>query len=104
MTPEGTAIFVFNGQHTIYFLAQRAAASRFVFPNHYLQSCDGAQPVKSAASVLEEGLNARPALLLIGSLCRAEIDADTVARQHGYQPVRTVAQDGKTIQIYAPQR
>jgi hypothetical protein len=104
ITPAGSAIFVFNGQHTTYFLAQRAATSRFVFPNHYLQSCDGAPPVKSAASVLEEGLNARPALLLVGSLCRAEINADAVARRHGYQPVRTVVQDGKVIEIYAPQR
>ena len=104
LTPVGSTILVFNGQHTTYFLAQRAAASRFVFPNHYLQSCDGAPPVKSAASVLEEGLSARPALLLIGSLCPAEIDAVSVALQHGYHPVRTVVQDGKTIKIYAPQR
>ncbi|MEP7221624.1 MAG: hypothetical protein ABI673_03040 [Novosphingobium sp.] len=102
MSSQGSAIFVFNGQHTTYFLSRRAAASRFVFPNHYLQSCDGAQPVKPAGAVLEEGLSARPALLLIGNLCRAEIDADTVARQHGYGLVDTAARGDKVLRIYAP--
>ncbi|KMS54429.1 hypothetical protein V474_20870 [Novosphingobium barchaimii LL02] len=55
-TLPNSAIMVFNAQHTIYYLSHRPAATRFVFQNHYLSTCDGAPAIKSALQVLQLGL------------------------------------------------
>lgn len=103
-TSPNSAIMVFNAQHSIYYLSNRAAATRFVFPNHYLSTCDGAPAIKPAQEVLQQGLAAKPALLLVGHLCRATINADALARQAHYQPVDIISVNGQSLTIYAPTR
>lgn len=101
-TSPDSAIMVFNAQHTIYYLANRPAATRFVFPNHYLSTCDGAPAIRSAPQVLQQGLAEKPALLLVGHLCPATIDADAIARKAGYRPLDIISTNGKSLTVYAP--
>jgi len=93
---------VFNADHTSYYLSKRPAATRFVFPTHYLSTCDGAPAIVPAQQVLQQGLTAKPALLLVGHLCRTTVDADAIARQAHYRPVDVISTNGRSLTIYAP--
>lgn len=98
----GRSIFVFDEAHAIYFLARRPAASRYVFPTHYLSSCDGAPAIADPTAVLAQALARRPALVLVGAECPPEIDAPAQVRRAGYRIVERLEDGPRRIAVYAP--
>lgn len=102
LTRPDQSIFVYDEGHPIYFLAGRRSASRYVFPTHYLSSCDGAPAIVAPAVVLAQALARRPALVLVGALCPPEIDAAAQVRSAGYRIVDQIEADGRKVVLYAP--
>jgi hypothetical protein len=102
LTRPGQSLLVFDESHAIYYLARRSAASRYIFPAHYLSSCENARALVAPATVLAQALARRPALVLVGTRCPPEIDADAQIRRAGYQPIEQIAAGGRRIAVYAP--
>jgi len=102
LTAPGQSLFVFDESHAIYFLARRPAASRYVFPTHYLSGCEHAPTIAAPAAVLAQALARRPALVLVGRRCPPEIDAEAQVRSAGYRKVEEIRDGDRRIAVYAP--
>jgi hypothetical protein len=104
LTRPGQGVFVFDESHAIYYLARRPAVSRYVFPTHYLSSCEHAPAIVDAATVLAQALARRPALVLVGARCPPEIDAAAQVERAGYRRIEEIEDDGRRIAVWAPAR
>ncbi len=102
LTRPGQSLFVFDEAPAIYYLARRPAVGRYIFPTHYLYTCDHAPPIAAAATVLAQALAQRPALVLVGEVCTREIDAQPQIIQAGYRLVETLHPPQRRIAFYAP--
>lgn len=102
LTRPDQSIFVFDEGHPVYYFAGRRSVSRYVFPTHYLSSCDGAPSVVAPADAVAQALASRPALVLVGELCPPEIDAAAQVRRAGYRIVDRIEADGRTVGLFAP--
>ena len=102
LTRPDQSVFVFDEAHAIYFLAQRSAASRYVFPTHYLSSCEHAPTIAAPDAVLAQALARRPALVLAGRLCPPQIDAEAEVLRAGYRRVDEIKEGDRRIVVYAP--
>lgn len=97
---KGHAIFVFNETPVLYYVSRSDAVGRWIFPSHYISGCDGTAPMAQPATVLDDGLNTRPELVLLGSQCDLDFDADAVVRRAGYRLVGKAFDRDREVDAY----
>jgi hypothetical protein len=102
LTRPGQSLFVFDEAPAIYYLAKRPAAGRYIFPSHYLSTCDHAPAIVAPATVLAGALAQQPALVLVGALCPPESDAAPAILKAGYRRVEVLQTGPRRIIFYAP--
>ncbi len=102
LTQAGQSIYVFSETPAIYFLSHRDAASRYIWPTHYIDTCYQSNPVITPEAAFAQALARHPALLVIGFSCPVEMDAGALARKSGYQQVQRIDVDGRRVVLYAP--
>jgi hypothetical protein len=98
----GRRVFVFNESPAIYYLSNSDVVGPYIVPNLYLRTCSTTVEMPLTDGYLVQILRARPDLIISGSVCANELDADGLFKRWGYGLVGSVSEGGRRIDAYAP--